>query len=802
MSIIPNRNGTVVIQGSTGINLDELEVNEVPYKAEDGTLKSSGLRMLTSGSLLAPVGFSVESGSVDFGDVLRLSESAGFLAFENLVDDVKYQLLDYAVPRTAASSKPYYFKLLEAEHSTQPVIGSSTITTNPITYEYVTRFTARTNALTFVANQQMTNVRLRITDKVSGVALKYFPSKSIWLEGNGGTTFEVGNNVIDFLDTALIFQSGTTLVFDIQADNIALAGTNSIPTFWGTIQQGVFVGVADSNDISGLQSQISAMPTSFSGKYSDLTGIPATFTPSPHQHPTSDITGLDTKLSSLTTGVQQANSSLSGLSTVATSGNYNDLTNKPLIPTVSYPITSVNSKTGDVVLSASDVGAIGVGQSIPYSSLTGTPTIPAVVTKTSQLTNDSGYVTNVTYPVTSVNSKTGAVVLTNTDVGAAATNHLHQIADVIGLQASLDAKITVDALTPYETISNLTNTLANYTTTATLIPMLNAKFNNPTGTMSQYLRGDGTPATFPTIPAAQVNSDWNATAGVSQILNKPTLFSGSYNDLTNKPSLFSGSYTDLINKPTLFDGTYASLTGKPTTFTPSAHTHVIADVTGLQTALNAKFTTPTGTTAQYVRGDGSLATLPVIPTVVSAFTNDSGYLTTVTSGQVVSALGYTPYNATNPSAYVDQTGARAAISLTTTGTGSATYSSSTGVLNVPSPVTRTYTNPARTLNSAFQISATRDVMVSYSVDITVAAVLIAGTSGRVYLEYANEVGFTTVVTTIASCGNSTGGVLSITNLGTANLTGLVPAGKFVRLRTANVTGTPTYTFQAAQEVIL
>ena len=38
-------------------------------------------------------------------------------------------------------------------------------------------------------------------------------------------------------------------------------------------------------------------------------------------------------------------------------------------------------------------------------------------------------------------------------------------------------------------------------------------------------------------PTEQVNSDWNATSGKAQILNKPTLFSGSYNDLTNKPTI-------------------------------------------------------------------------------------------------------------------------------------------------------------------------------------------------------------------------------------------------------------------------
>ena len=63
---------------------------------------------------------------------------------------------------------------------------------------------------------------------------------------------------------------------------------------------------------------------------------------------------------------------------------------------------------------------------------------------------------------------------------------------------------------------------------------------------------------------SNVNADWNASSGDSQILNKPTLFSGNYNDLSNKPSLFSGSYNDLSNKPSLFSGSYNDLSNKPT----------------------------------------------------------------------------------------------------------------------------------------------------------------------------------------------------------------------------------------------
>lgn len=37
---------------------------------------------------------------------------------------------------------------------------------------------------------------------------------------------------------------------------------------------------------------------------------------------------------------------------------------------------------------------------------------------------------------------------------------------------------------------------------------------------------------------------------------------------------------------------------------------------------------------------------------VSGFTNDAAYLTTVTSGQITTALGFTPYNSTNPSSFI------------------------------------------------------------------------------------------------------------------------------------------------------
>lgn len=106
-------------------------------------------------------------------------------------------------------------------------------------------------------------------------------------------------------------------------------------------------------------------------------------------------------------------------------GDGSNLTN------ISYPVTSVNTKTGAVTLSASDVGAQptitvngiikgdGAGnlsaQDTVAAELVDLPTVP---TKVSELTNDANYITAAQAPVQSVNNKTGAVSLTASDVSA------------------------------------------------------------------------------------------------------------------------------------------------------------------------------------------------------------------------------------------------------------------------------------------------------------------------------------------------------------------------------------------------
>ncbi len=95
-------------------------------------------------------------------------------------------------------------------------------------------------------------------------------------------------------------------------------------------------------------------------------------------------------------------------------------------------VDSVNGKTGAVVLNAADVGALPSTTTIPdktsqldndsgyitNSALTDYAKKTEIPTKTSQLDNDANYITAAQAPVQSVNNKTGVVTLSAADVSA------------------------------------------------------------------------------------------------------------------------------------------------------------------------------------------------------------------------------------------------------------------------------------------------------------------------------------------------------------------------------------------------
>jgi hypothetical protein len=95
-----------------------------------------------------------------------------------------------------------------------------------------------------------------------------------------------------------------------------------------------------------------------------------------------------------------------------------------------------------------------------------------------------------------------------------------------------------------------------------------------------------------------------------------------------------------------------------------------------------------------------------IPTNTNQLTNGAGYITGITSGNVTSALGFTPYNATNPNGYVSSSGVTSV--ATSNGISGGTITS-TGTLSLSGSYTGTWAVTGG-------ITATGEVTAYYSDD--------------------------------------------------------------------------------------
>ena len=113
---------------------------------------------------------------------------------------------------------------------------------------------------------------------------------------------------------------------------------------------------------------------------------------------------------------------------------------------------------------------------------------------------------------------------------------------------------------------------------------------------------------------------------------------------------------------------------------------------------------------------------------------------------------------------------------------------------------------SHSLNSSFQISSSRPAFVFYSVQITSTASIGSDQDGDAILEVASDSDFTTNVQTISIAQNgqvvTLAAALNSVETQTFVLSGFVPAAYYVRIRTVNNSGTPTYLYRSGQEILM
>lgn len=147
---------------------------------------------------------------------------------------------------------------------------------------------------------------------------------------------------------------------------------------------------------------------------------------------------------------------------------------------------------------------------------------------------------------------------------------------------------------------------------------------------------------------------------------------------------------------------------------------------------------------------------------------------------------------------------RGLLSVTTTGTGAATYNNTTGIINVPTPTSISATDTlsaSRAFNTAYTMSSTRYVRVAPSFGISCGLTLTGGTSGNVYLEKSAN-GTTNWITLDQIPASNTGTLtigLATTQISGGSMSADIDPTFFWRLRTENITGTPVFTMNVGNK---
>ena len=411
--------------------------------------------------------------------------------------------------------------------------------------------------------------------------------------------------------------------------------------------------------------ELDDLPTLFSGDYKDLIGTPVI--PSKTSELTNDSNFATTDLVNTKANKTHSHSylDLEDLPNLF-SGNYNDLLNKPKIPTLISELENDNNYVNQAyveqrITDVATSGEIDLSDYVTtaqlntkadkvhthsYEDLTEKPTLfsgkyadligkPTIPTKTSDITNDSNFVTT-----SQLNTK-------------ADTIHTHSYEDLTDKPTLFSGKYA--DLTGKPTIPTKVSELTNDSSFATTV-QLSTKAN--TVHTHDYADLENKPTLFsgkyidlldkPTIPSktSELTNDSNFVDTIALATKANLTHSHSYSDLEDKPILFSGAYKDLTGKPTIptkiseltNDSSFATTSQLNTGLNKKAntsHTHVYSDILDAPVSFSGNYE--------------DLINKPTIPTKVSDLENDENFATT---SQLNSGLN-TKANSTHTHSYTE-----------------------------------------------------------------------------------------------------------------------------------------------------
>ena len=315
---------------------------------------------------------------------------------------------------------------------------------------------------------------------------------------------------------------------------------------------------------------------------------------------------------------QQGYALASSLSTVATSGSYSDLIDKPTIPTVNnatLTITQGGVSKGTFTANASsdvtialDSGGGGTATDVQINGTSITSSNVANIITNSAYNSSSNKIATMS-DLPTVNNATLTIQKNGTTVKTFTAN----------ASTGVTANITVPTKT-----SDLTNdssfitgiTSSDVTTALGYTPYNSTNPNGYQANVIETIKVNNVAQTITsktvniTVPSAVTESTvsgWGFTKNVGTVTSVNNVSPVNGNVSLTIPTVNNATLTIQKNGTTV------------KTFTANASSDVTANIT--------------------------------VPTKTSDLTNDSSFITGITSSDVTTALGYTPYSSANPNGY-------------------------------------------------------------------------------------------------------------------------------------------------------
>ncbi len=236
---VPGTDGTDGNDGSAA-NLENVTIGHVPVKGADGVnFEDSGI--IVDGSIVT-----IPAATLGIGRIIELSEGSGFIINHNNISGLNYTVIDALLREAEGSSRPTHLVTVPATDVEIQDVDSTVMTANPLVSEYTTQLTGTTWSMTVRCQSAMSNVKVQLSDTLSGIVTRQLPTRLIYESDTlQGFDFRAGENTVIFADgvddpsngmfyvgnSVLRLFEGRNVTITVQADSVSLLGNGTLPYF-------------------------------------------------------------------------------------------------------------------------------------------------------------------------------------------------------------------------------------------------------------------------------------------------------------------------------------------------------------------------------------------------------------------------------------------------------------------------------------------------------------------------------------------------------------------------------------------